>query len=358
MKRKLTAVLALVCAGSMALAGCAGSNMIDTDVVTVEGYKGIEVPEVDKAAEVTDKDVESAIQSTLESKATQKEITDRAVENGDTVNIDFVGKIDGEAFDGGSAEDYPLTIGSGVFIDGFEESVIGHNAGETYDWNGKFPDNYGNAEQAGKDVVFTITVNKITQDEVPELNNKFVKSVSKKSKTVKEYKQEVKKQLIEDADTTYNDNLSSAAWEAVLDKSKVKKYPKKDVKEIEDNLIQQYKDAAEYYGMDYEAFIQEQMGASVEDFEDQVNKAAKASVKQSLVTKAIADKENIELSSDEYKKQLKLMAENYGYEDAKALKEAAPEEDLKEMALNNLVKDWIAKNCVQVAKTESKDSEE
>lgn len=95
MKKKLTAVLALVCAGSMALAGCAGSNMIDTDAVKVEGYKGIEVPEVEKASKVTDKDVESTIQSTLESKATQKEITDRTVENGDTVNIDFVGKIDG-----------------------------------------------------------------------------------------------------------------------------------------------------------------------------------------------------------------------------------------------------------------------
>ncbi|WP_138262174.1 trigger factor [[Clostridium] hylemonae] len=357
MKKKLVAALALVCAGSMILAGCAGSNQIDTDEVTVEGYKGIQVDEVEKASKVTDKDVESAIQSTLESKATQKEITDRAVENGDTVNIDYVGKIGGETFDGGSAEDYPLTIGSGVFIEGFEESVIGHNIGETYDWNGKFPENYGNADYAGKDVVFTITVNKITQDEVPELDDKFVKSVSEKSKTVKEYKKEVKKQLEEEAETAYNDNLSSAVWEAVLDKSKVKKYPKKDVKEITDNLIQQYKDAAEYYQMDYDTFIQEQMGATVEEFEEQVNKAAKSSVKQTLVTKAIADKEKIKLSDDEYKKQLKKMAETYGYENADALKKAAEEDDLKEMALNNLVKDWLAKNCVQVAKTDKSDSD-
>lgn len=355
MKKRLAAVLALVCAGSMILAGCAGSNKIETDNLTIEGYKGIEVEQVEKAAEITDEDVESAIQSTLESQATQKEITDRAVENGDTVNINFVGKIDGEEFEGGSAEDYPLTIGSGVFIEGFEDSVIGHNVGDTYDFNGQFPADYGNADYAGKDVVFTITVNAITEDEVPELDDKFVKSVSEKSKTVKEYKKEVKKQLEDEAEDAYKDTLQSSVWEAVLEKSKVKKYKKKDVNEVADSLIAQYKSAAEYYGMEYEAFIEEQMGTTIEEFEEQVNTAAESSVKQSMVTEAIAEKEKLELTDEEYEAQLKKMAKTYGYEDTDALKEAAEEDDLKEMALNNVVKEWLTDNCVQVAKTESEE---
>lgn len=354
MKKRLVSVLAVVCAGSMMLAGCAGGSKIDNDNLKIEGYKGIEIDEIEKAAEVTDEDVENAIQSRLQAEATQNEITDRAVESGDTVNINFVGKIDGTEFEGGSAEDYPLTIGSGVFIEGFEDSVIGHNVGETYDFNGQFPEDYGNADYAGKDVVFTITVNAITEDEVPELNADFVKSVSKKSKTVKEYKKEVKKQLEDEAETAYNDTLQSAVWEAVLDKTEVKKYKKKDVNKIADSLIEQYKSAAEYYGMDYEAFIEEQMGATIEQFESQVNEAAQSSVKQSMITEAIAEKEKLELTDKEYEEQYKKIAKANNYENVDALKEVAEEDDLKEMALNNVVKEWLAEKCVQVAKTESK----
>ena len=358
MKKRAVAVLALVCAGSMVLSGCAGSNRIETDNVTVEGYKGIEIEEVEKPAEVTNKDVESQIQSTLESKAESKEITDRAVENGDTVNINFVGKIDGEEFEGGSAEDYPITVGSGVFIEGFEDSIVGHNAGDTYDWNGTFPEDYGNADYAGKPVVFTITVNSITENEVPELDKKFVKSVSKESKTVKEYKKEVKKQLEDDAQTAYNDEIAQKAWEAVIDKSKVKKYPKKDVQELKDSLIQQYKDAAEYYEMDYETIVQEQMGSTVEEFEKQLEEYAKSSVKQKLVSAAIAEEENIKLTDEVYKEQLEKIAKDYGYEDGAAFEKAAGEKDAKELALNNLVKSWLADHCVQTAKADSDKSED
>lgn len=347
MKKKVVMLLTGAFAASMMVTGCSGSKGLETDDLKISQYKGVEVDAVDKPEEITDDDVDSAIQATLQSNAETQEVTDRAVESGDTATIDFTGKIDGVEFDGGSGTDYPLTIGSGQFIDGFEDSVIGHNIGDTYDWEGSFPEDYQNTDYAGKPVVFTITVKSISVQNVPELTKDFVKKVSDKSKTVKEYKEEVKKQLEDEAETTYQDTLTQSVWQVVLDNAEVTKYPEKDVSEISDSLIEQYKSAAEYYQTDYETFIQEQMSSTVEDFESQVEEAAKSSVKQTMVTEAIADKEKIKLDDKTYEVQLKEIADSYGYEDVDALKEAAPEDDLKEIALNNLVKEWLTEHCVQ-----------
>ena len=336
MKKRSIMLLVGAVTASMLLSGCSGSKGLETDELKISVYKGVEINEVAKPGEVTDEDVEYYIQSARQKEATKEEVTDRPVEAGDTATIDFTGRIDGLEFEGGSSEDYPLVIGSGQFIEGFEDSVIGHNAGETYDWQGVFPENYKNADYAGKDVVFTITVKSISKEVVPELNDEFVKSVSKKSKNVDEYKKEVKKQLGKDNEKNYESSISQAVWQKVLDNTEVKKYPEDKVKEITDSLIDQYKTTAEYYEQDYETFIQEQMGYSVEDFEKQVDEAAKASIKQTMVTEAIADKEKIKLGEKEY-------------EDVDALKESAEEDDLKEIALNNLVKDWLKEHCVQKA---------
>ena len=207
MKKKLVMMLTGIFAASMMLAGCEASKGLETDDLKITQYKGVEVSEVDKPEKVTDEDVDAAIQANLQTNATTEEVTDRAVEEGDTATIDFTGKIDGTEFEGGSSTDYPLVIGSGSFIEGFEDSIIGHNIGDTFDWNGKFPDDYSNADYAGKDVTFTITVKGISVEKVPELTDDFVKSVSDKSTTVDEYKKEVKKQLEDEAQATYEDTL-------------------------------------------------------------------------------------------------------------------------------------------------------
>lgn len=349
MKKKMVTILTGALAASMLLAGCAANKGLETDDLKISMYKGVEVEEVDKPEEVTDEDVENAINSTLQSNATTKEITDRAVESGDTATIDFVGKMDGEEFDGGSSTDYPLEIGSGQFIDGFEDSVIGHEIGDTYDWNGKFPDNYGNDELAGKDVVFTITVKSISQTEVPELTDDFVNQVSEESTNVEEYKEEVKNQLEEENQQSYEDSLTEEAWNVVLENTEVKNYPEDDVKEFADSLIEQYKTAAQYYDQEYEDFIETQMGTTVEDFEQQVEEVAKENVKQQMATQAIADKENIKLDDETYEKELQKLADLYGYPDVDSIKEAASEDDLKDIVLNNLVKDWVREHCIQVA---------
>ena len=138
-------------------------------------------------------------------------------------------------------------------------------------------------------------------------------------------------------------------WAAVLENTEVKKYPKDEVKEMSDSLMEQYQTMAEYYEQDLEDFIQAQMGMSMEDFESQVDEAVKSSIKQSMVTEAIAKQEKIEPTKKEYNKEYKELAAAYNYADVDALKEAVDEEDLKEVALNNIVLDWLVDNCIQVA---------
>lgn len=352
MKKKLAAALAGVLVVSTLLSGCS-SNEISNDNITLKGYKGIEVPQVAEAEKVTSEQVEERINTVLEQNAEIKDVTDRAVETGDTVDINFVGKQDGVEFEGGSAENQMLEIGSNSFIPGFEESIVGHNIGETFDWSGIFPEDYtGNPDLAGKTVVFTITVNAITQSNVPELTNKFVKSVSKKSETVKEYKAETKKTLEKEVEEQYQLSLQDVVWSAVMEATEVKKYPEKKLKEAKKSLEKQYKQAAEYYQQDYETFLKEQMGVTVEEFEKQIKTAAETGIKQQLIAEAIGKKEKLTPSDKEYKAKLKELAEMYGYEDAKALKEVAKEEELQLIVLQDVVKEWLAKNCVQVVDDE------
>lgn len=329
---------------AMLLSGCQASKGLETDNLMLTQYKEVEIDEVEKVSAITDEDIDAYIQSELEAEADAVAAEDRAVEKGDTVKIDFAGKMNGEAFDGGSAEDYPLTIGSGAFIPGFEDSIIGHKIGETFDWNGKFPDNYGGEEMAGKDVVFTITVNAI----VPELSDEWVKAVSEKSKTVEEYKKEVTDLLEDNAQKSYEYSIETAVWEKVMENTTVKKYPEKEVDEKNKAWIGEYETAAEYYGIDYQTFIEEQMGMPLEDFEKQIETAVKDVVKEKMVVEAIADKQHIKLDDKTYEKEVEKMAQDYGYPDVKTMKEAADEDELREEALKNLVKEWLADHCIQV----------
>ena len=345
MKKRL---LAGLLAGTMLLAGCAKSTGLETEELKISCYKGVEIEEVEKPEEITDEDVEAELQAMLEYNATTKEITDRAVEEGDTVDINFEGRVDGELFDGGSADNYSLVIGSDSFIDGFEDSIIGHNVGDTFDWHGQFPEEY-TEELAGKDCVFTITVNAITLEEVPELNDEFVKSVSETAATVDEYKEELKVQLEETAQTEYEYTVKSSVWMKVLENAQILVWPD-SVDENYNSVIEQYKEFAAMYEMDYEEFIESQMGATVEDFEAEVKKQAQDAEKEMMVANAIAEEEGIKLTDKEYAAQLEYMAGLYGYEDAEALKEAAEEEELREIALAFLVMDFVVDNSVQVAK--------
>lgn len=349
MKKRITVMLAGALAAAMLLAGCQASKGLETDELKISQYKEVEVAKVEDKEEVTDETVESTIQSMLEEQAETTEVKDRAVKDGDITNIDFTGKIDGKEFDGGSMEGYDLTIGSDSFIDGFEDSIIGHKKGDEFDWEGKFPDDYQNADYAGKDVTFTIKINSIQEKNIPELTDKMVAELSETSKTVEEYKKEVKKELEESAEETYNSNLYTAVWQAVLENTDVKKYPDGEKEKMAQKLTENYEQIAKTYGMDFEEFLETSMGMTKEQFDEQVQKAAEENVKSQMATAAIAKEEKIDLDDETYEKELEKIAAQYGYESADSMKEQVDEEDLKNTALNNIVVDWVAERCIQKA---------
>lgn len=350
MKRKATILITGVLAGVMLMTGCSSSNNASNEYVSVGGYKEIEVADIQEPGEVTDEDVDNYIEGIRNQNATTEEITDREVQSGDVVNIDYIGKMDGEEFDGGSSAGYSLEIGSGSFIPGFEDSIIGHMPGETFDWDGSFPDPYtGNPDFSGKPVTFTITVNYINGETiVPELTDEFVQSVSDESKTVKEYRAEIKKMLSENSTTDYDMQLQEAAWQAVLEKAEIKGYPDGEVEQLKSQLVEQYKTAAKDAGMEVEDFLQQFYGMSEEDFNKQAEEAAKESIKQRIIADAIAEQEKLIPKDDELEKEYEALAKEYGYADVDALKEAADEETLKDIVISNRVKKFLAEHAIQV----------
>lgn len=352
MKKRIAVLTAGICAMSLMLTGC--SKEISNDYITISQYKGVEV-EKQEVKKVSDEDVEQQIESIRQSNAVSKEITDRPAQDGDQVTIDYEGKKDGVAFDGGTAQDQPLTLGSNSFIDGFEEGIIGHNIGETFDLNLTFPEDYQpNPDLAGQAVVFTVTLDAISVSEVPELNDEFVKSVSEESKTVEEYKKEIKESMTKSNKETTEAALKDAAWTVVMDNTEVKKYPKEKLQDLIDMIKEQYQSMAGYYGMEFEEFLSQYMNMDEETFNTEVTKAAKEQLKQNLAVELIVKKAKVDVSEKALNKKYKEYAENYGYESAdalkKAMKDAGNEENLEQMAKLEIVQEWVAENCKQVEK--------
>lgn len=375
MKKKVIALLLSISCTAMLLAGCGSSGSSNVKLAQSD-YKGIEVEEV-LAAEVTDEDVENEIQSALEENATTKEVKDRAVKDGDTANIDYTGKVDGEEFDGGSAEGYDLEIGSGSFVDGFEEQIIGHEIGEEFDINVTFPDDYPSEDVAGKDAVFTVKINSLSVQKVPELNDKFVKSVSDESSNVDEYKEEIRKQLETDNQTEADSTFESNVIQTVVDKAEVSEYDEDELAELKEQNKAYYEQIiSSFYGMTVEDYLEES-GQTEEDFDKEIEESCKEMLKQQMVCEYIAEQEKLTISDEEYQEKLEAMVSEYGYADVDALiadyasyyasddesgssdedsedSESAEvsedakkkaEEELKKNFLQEKVTDWLIENC-------------
>lgn len=355
MKKRIRVLLG-VCTALM-LTGCSGE--ISNDYVTVSKYKGVEVTKQEKMT-VTDQDVEDNIKSLREAEATYEEVTGRAAANGDVANIDYVGKIDGVAFEGGTAEGADLTLGSNTFIDGFEAGIVGHNIGETFDLNLTFPDPYeNNPDYAGKPVVFTVTLNGLSAQILPELTDEFIQKYSESAKTVEEYKKELKEQLQNNYDEYAKSALKEAVWSEIMDNQvEVNQYPKDKLKDMNERIQKQYEQRAEMYNMEFEEYLKSYLNMDVDTFNTEKSKAAKSQVKENLVCELIAEKAKIDLSDKALEKHYEKYAEDYGFESVEAMltafKEAGMNEDLKEMVSLEIVQEWLTENCKQVEPKETK----
>ena len=293
------------------------------DFVTIGDYSSLEVP-VD-VYNFSDEDVTTQKQTEFESYVEYMDAYEYAatekttVESGDIVNLNYCGKKDGEAFDGGTAEGAHLEIGSGAFIPGFEDGLIGHAVGEEFDLPLTFPEGYQNEELAGKDVIFEIKLNSIDEKSMPEMTDEMIAGMGMEFQTVDAYKEGMKEYLQTTCDEQNKSNRESTVWETVYALCEVKDAPSELVEDAKTRIKANTEKYAEYYQMELEEFIQQSMGVTMEEYETQVEEASQASAKEKLAVAAIAKQAGITLTDEDVSTYAQEEYESFGYDSVEAM---------------------------------------
>ena len=281
--------------------------------VTLGDYKGVTVEKADLT--VTDDEINAAIDKERESNARAIVITDRPVKAGDETVIDFEGFVDGVAFDGGKGENYPLTIGSGAFIPGFEEGLIGANLNEEVDVNVTFPEDYQASELAGKAATFKCTVKEIKEKELPELDDEFAAEVSEFD-TLEEYKADVKKNLEERKASEAKRAKTDAAIDAAIANATMD-IPEAMIQTTQRQILDEYAQNMQAQGLNLEQYMK-YTGLDADTLMEQLKPQAESRIKGRLVLEAVAKAESIVASEEDFEAEIKTMAEAYGIEADKA----------------------------------------
>lgn len=308
--------------------------------VTLGTYKGVKVEEADVA--VTDEEVDAQIQTERENSARTITVEDRAVKAGDITTIDFEGFVDGVAFDGGKGTDYPLTIGSGSFIPGFEEQLIGAEIGKETEVNVTFPEDYQAADLAGKPAVFKCTVKAIQEKELPELDDEFASEVSAFD-TLEEYKADVKKTLeIKKADAAKSAK-ETAVIDAVIENATME-IPDAMVETEQRQMIEEFAQRIQMQGLTMEQYMQF-TGMTPQVMMEQTKPQALKRIQSRLVLEAVAKAENLSASEEDFEAEIKDMAEKYQMEADKVkelLGEKGKDQVYEDLAIRKAVEFLVA----------------
>lgn len=318
----------------------------------IEGYKGLTAEKV--IVPVSDEEIDHEIQTVRERNSRELEVTDRAVENGDKTVIDFEGFVDGVAFDGGKGENYPLMIGSGAFIPGFEDQIIGHNIGDEFDVNVKFPEEYHEASLAGKDAVFKVKLHSISVIEYPELDDDFAVDVSSFN-TFAEYRADVKEKIERrhsvEAERGVDEALNKALAELVN-----AEIPSPMIEAEVDNSVNEYDSNLHRQGFSLEAFLS-MTGQTMEQIKDQLRPAASERVKVRLALEKIVTLESIAASDDDIEAEYKSIVDAYGV-DLDTVKNAITAEDLARDIAVRKAYEFVRENAVITEKVSGIEAEE
>ena len=274
----------------------------------VKDYKGVEIETVN--ADVTDEDVEKELQNKAKVNARMVEV-DRPAENGDTVLIDYEGWVGDEKFEGGTAERQPLKLGSGTFIPGFEEQLVGASKGEDIDVKVTFPEEYHAEELAGKEAVFKCKVHEIKEEELPEIDDDFVKDISDFD-TLDEFKADLRSSLEKSAAAKAESQMKNSVIEKVFEANEID-IPDVMVESEIDSMMSEFDQQLRGQGMDLDTYFQ-YVGKTAEDFRKEVKEDAYKRVKTRMLISKIAEQENFEVSNDEINTELENMAKQYGLE--------------------------------------------
>lgn len=314
-------------------------------------YKGIEY--VETKTVITDEDVQYYVDNLLSAYATSTSVTTGVANDGDTVNIDFLGKIDGVAFDGGSTDGAgcDLTLGSGTMIDGFEEQIVGHSVGETFDIYVTFPEDYGEPSLAGQDAVFTITINEKIELEYPAYTDEFV-AANTEYDSIAAYEEYLNTALVEDAEKTDLGYNKTAVVTAVVDASTINEFPQQDLQKLVDDTVSQVESQAKSYGYELSDYVIGYYGmSSVDEFKSYVSDLAKSFITEKIVICAVAKAENITVTEKEIAEFKSYMMEETGVSDEKVFDETYSDEDVAYYALNEKVVDFLLENATPVEAT-------
>lgn len=295
-------------------------------------YKGVKVEKAD--TEVTDEEVDKEIDKERESNARNIDVTDRAVKDGDIVTLDFEGFVDGTAFEGGKGENYPLTIGSGTFIPGFEEQLVGAEIGKETEVNVTFPEDYQAEDLKGKAAVFKCTVKEIKEKELPALDDEFASEVSE-FETLAEYKADIRGRLEERKAKAAREAKEAAVIEEIIKDSDME-IPEAMIETQQRQMIDEFAQRIQMQGLTLEQYFQF-TGASYDQMIEQVKPQAEKRIQSRLVLEAVAAAEKIEATEEDYEEELKSMAEAYQMEVDK-VKELLPEKSVQQIKEDIAVK--------------------
>lgn len=305
--------------------------------VKIDGYKGIEVEKTVDA--VTDEDVEKEANSICEKNSRLVTVEDRAAQDGDVVTIDFEGFKGGVAFEGGKSEDFPLTLGGGQFIPGFEEQIVGHSLNEEFEINVTFPEDYGAADLAGADAVFKIKIKEIQFKEVPALDDELVKDATK-FETVDEYKADVKARLEKNAEEKADAEVEEKLFDIVVSKMEAE-IPQEMFNRRIAEMFKELEQRLQMQGIPLETYMN-YTGQTFETMREGYKEQAEKQVTLRLALEQIAKNENVEVTEEDLAEEYKRLSEEYGIP-VDQIKTFLTDEDLsKDIAVSkavDLVKD-------------------
>ena len=324
-----------------------GGSSAENEYVRIGRYEGVEVPKVEDVPEITDYAVDNNINMILKGFSERTEVT-RPAEEGDAVTVDYTVSVNGEDFPEGGATGYQLIIGDNSLFSGFDKTMIGHSAGDSWDVEHTYSETYAVAPLAGQTARFHVTLNKVEEVRTPVLSDDFVQKVSVQSKTVDEYRNEVREVLEENNRDYVRRQIRADVWQSILDTAEVLSYPEDQLQEEIDSFYEYYQKGADQYEMEFDEFLNE-LKISPEHFEEEASSAAESNVRENLVAQLIADTIGMDLSEEVLAAKKEAMAEQLGFDSTEELIQDAPNEAyIDRMALRELVMDWTADHANQV----------
>lgn len=355
MKRSKTTILAVILAVSTLVTACGSKEYLKdikaSDYVTLGNYIGIEAEAPEPAVE--DGMVDMYLSYYVMPQIPTDEVTGRAIEEGDTVNIDFVGYIDGEAFEGGTGSNYDLTIGAHQFIDGFEEGLIGVNAGETVSLDLAFPDPYlSNTELSGAPVVFEVTVNSIGRKNI----DAYVLTLGLEGcSTEEDFREYLYNVFYNNAVLNYEETIESKLTNTIMAGCTFKEPPTEMVERFAQNIENERSSLAAQYGMTLESYMLNSAGMDEATYKEQFKTEAVTEAQQYIMYQAIADAEGLNPTDEQLQEEISSIVKVYGYESEEAFRENTDMEMFKEQLMRRNVMDFLKENGTILKTTVTED---